>query len=182
MTNYESKIQTTINAQGQEVDCYGRVKYISPTGIVSFHFPCDLPSKKGYTKPPQTTEHKLRVSEALRGDNPVWDHFDSLYEEWKDTGMMSGYHFGKYVRESLPHIQGAKTFRFDNMVKHFRNAYEDSMSLENIRHTNEIVAIERMTNVEPKHEYVVPKRNEPQGNWWDDVDFDDEDSYFIGRQ
>ncbi|EKD9324306.1 hypothetical protein OS347_000731 [Vibrio vulnificus] len=174
--------EITINNKGQEVDCWGRVKYISPTGIVSWYFPCDLPKKAAYTMKDQTREHKKRISESLR-THAIWEHYDALYNRWIQLGMPSGYMFGKVIKVEYAHVEDINRFRFDNMTKNFQLDYEESMSPDAIRAELENVALERMTNYEPKHKYVDNKASSNQGNWWDDCYNDDDSSdIFIGFQ
>lgn len=157
---------TSFNAKGQEVDVWGRIKYVSPTGVVSWYFESSAPTKAGYNKAPQTQEHRLRRGEAQR-TSPVWDHYEELEKYWKYCDMPSGYQFGKLARIQFPHIEEIKTFRFDRMVKWFQESYEESMDLSNLLKS---VENDRLQHSKFNYENVDETKILKPKEWWEDDD------------
>ncbi|ELH4810084.1 hypothetical protein Q9X96_003118 [Vibrio vulnificus] len=169
--------EITINNKGQEVNQWGQVKYISPTGIVSWHFPCNLPTKAGYQKPEQTREHKRRISMMLR-EHAIWEYYDQLYVRWKALDMPSAWEFGKVARIEYEFVENVNRFRWENMVKNFRLDIEEELQLSMIQKNVE----NEMLKYGYDKDEIVEKTQPKTYNWWDDIDEeeDPEDTTFIG--
>lgn len=161
--------QNTYIKDGKTYNQWGQVKVIEPqTGIVSWMFECDIPTKAGYKKGAQSREHRLRRSEALR-TSPVWEYYDELFTMWENNDMPSSYEFAKIARVLRSDIVGIKEFRFDNMVKHFREDKEEQLS--NLLKPNTFV-VAKINDF--CAENVEVEETKPTSFWWDDV----EDSYY----